>query len=163
MCIIKRCHQYKMSCWKVKVEVIQLCPILCDTKDYTVPGILQARILEWVAVPFSRGSSHNPGIEPKSLPAEPPGKSKITGVGSLSLLQQTFLTQKLNQSLLHCRQILYGLSYRVSPSFSDKWHIDQLYLSFIIDALGFILKKGLLKNIYLCTIISVTIHLLMDI
>ena len=30
---------------------------LCDTMDYTVHGILQARILEWVAVPFSRGSS----------------------------------------------------------------------------------------------------------
>ena len=42
---------------KVKVKVAQLCPTLCDPKDYTVPGILQARILEWVAVPFSRGSS----------------------------------------------------------------------------------------------------------
>jgi len=30
---------------------------LCDPMDYTVHGILQARILEWVAVPFSRGSS----------------------------------------------------------------------------------------------------------
>ena len=48
--------------------------------DYTVHGILQARILEWVAFPFSRGSSQ-PGIEPRSpalqadsLPAEPQGK-----------------------------------------------------------------------------------------
>ena len=47
--------------------------------DYTVDGILQARILEWVAFPFSWGSS-NPGIEPRaptlqvdSLPAEPQG------------------------------------------------------------------------------------------
>ena len=40
-----------------KVKVIQLCPILCDPMDYTVYGILQARILEWVAFPFSRGSS----------------------------------------------------------------------------------------------------------
>ena len=30
---------------------------LCDPKDYTVPGILQDRTLEWVAFPFSRGSS----------------------------------------------------------------------------------------------------------
>ena len=43
--------------WKVKVEVAQLCPTLCIPMDYTVHGILQARILEWVAVPFSRGSS----------------------------------------------------------------------------------------------------------
>ena len=33
------------------------CPTLCKPKDYTVHGILQARILEWVAFPFSRGSS----------------------------------------------------------------------------------------------------------
>ena len=36
-------------------------------------------------------------------------------VGSLSLLQGIFVTQKLNQSLLHCRQILYQLSYQGSP------------------------------------------------
>ena len=39
-----------------KVKVTQLCPTLCDPMDYTVRGILQARVLEWVAVPFSRGS-----------------------------------------------------------------------------------------------------------
>ena len=50
-----------------------------------------------------------------SLPAEPPGKSKNTGVGSLSFLQQIFLTQELNQGLLHCRRILYQLSYQGSP------------------------------------------------
>ena len=38
-------------------KVAQLCPTLCDPMDYTVHGILQARILEWVAFPFSRGSS----------------------------------------------------------------------------------------------------------
>ena len=38
----------------VKVKVTQLCPTLCDC---IVHGILQARILEWVAYPFSRGSS----------------------------------------------------------------------------------------------------------
>ena len=42
---------------KVKVKVTQLCLTLCDPMDYTVRGILQARILEWVAFPFSRGSS----------------------------------------------------------------------------------------------------------
>ena len=39
-----------------KVKVTQLCPTLCDPKDYTVHGILQARMLEWIAVAFSRGS-----------------------------------------------------------------------------------------------------------
>ena len=41
----------------MKVKVTQLCLTLCDPMDYTVHGILQARILEWVAFPFSRGSS----------------------------------------------------------------------------------------------------------
>ena len=41
----------------VKVKVAQSCPTVCDPVDYTVHGILQARILEWVAYPFSRGSS----------------------------------------------------------------------------------------------------------
>ena len=39
------------------VKVAQLCPTLCDPMDYTVHGILQASVLEWVAFPFSRGSS----------------------------------------------------------------------------------------------------------
>ena len=41
----------------IQVKVAQLCFTLCDPVDYTVHGILQARILEWVAVPFCRGSS----------------------------------------------------------------------------------------------------------
>ena len=40
----------------MKVEVAQSCPTLCNPMDYPVHGILQARILEWVAFPFSRGS-----------------------------------------------------------------------------------------------------------
>ena len=70
--------------------------------DYTVHGILQARILEWVAFPFSRGPS-----QPKYwiqvsciagrfffLPAELQWKPKSTGVGNLFLLQGIFLTQE---------------------------------------------------------------------
>ena len=71
-------------------EVAQSCPTLCDPVDCSPPGssihgILQARILEWVAISFSRGSSltqgSNPGIELRSpalqadaLTSEPPGK-----------------------------------------------------------------------------------------
>ena len=44
---------------KVKVKFTQSCLILCNPLDYTVRGILQVRILEWVAFPFSRGSSQN--------------------------------------------------------------------------------------------------------
>ena len=53
-----------------KMKVAQTCLTLCDSMDCCLPGssvhgILQARILDWVAVPFSRGSP-NPGIEPRS-------------------------------------------------------------------------------------------------
>ena len=50
-----------------------------------------------------------------SLSTEPPGKPKHTGVGSISLLQGIFPTKKSNLGLLHCRQILYQLSYKGSP------------------------------------------------
>ena len=78
--------------------------------DYTVHGIFQTRILEWVAFPFS-GDLSNTGIEPRSpalwtdsLPAEPQGKKpKNTAVGSLSLLQQIFPPEELNWGLLYCR------------------------------------------------------------
>ena len=41
----------------LKVKVAQSCPTLCDPMDCPVHGLLQGRILEWVAIPFSRGSS----------------------------------------------------------------------------------------------------------
>ena len=41
---------------ELKVKVAQSCPTLCDPMDYTVHEILQARILEWVAYPFSSRS-----------------------------------------------------------------------------------------------------------
>ena len=46
-------------------------------------------------------------------------KPKNTGVGSLSLLQWIFMTQEVNQDLLHCRQIFYQLSYQGSPRSSS--------------------------------------------
>ena len=77
----------------------------------------------WSGYPFhSPGDLLNPRFKPRSptlqadsLPAKPQGKPKNTGVGSLSLHQQIFLTQELNCSLLHCRQILYELNHQGSP------------------------------------------------
>ena len=66
-------------------EVAQSCPTLCDPMDCSLPGfsvrgIFQVRILEWVTISFSRGDP-DPGIEPRSpaleagtLTSEPPGK-----------------------------------------------------------------------------------------
>ena len=50
-------HLLSWQSWKVKVTVTQSRPALCDPMDYSVHGILQARIQEWVAFAFSRGSS----------------------------------------------------------------------------------------------------------
>ena len=103
------------------------CPTLCDPMDCSLPGssvhgILQVRILEWVTM-TSPGDLPDPGMNPRSpalqedsLPSEPSGKPKNTGVSSLSLLPGNFPTQELNQSLLHCRWILYQLSYLGSPT-----------------------------------------------
>ena len=72
---------------KMKVKITQLYLTLCDRMDYTVRGILQAKILEWrnTGYPFpSPGDLPNPGIEPKSptlqadsLPAEPQRSPRI--------------------------------------------------------------------------------------
>ena len=57
----------------MRAKLLQSCRTLCDPMDHSPPGssvqrILQARILEWVAMPFSRGIfPANPGIEPISL------------------------------------------------------------------------------------------------
>ena len=101
----------------MKVKVAQSCLTLCDPMDYTVHGILQTRILEWVAFPFSRGSSQprSPALQVGCLPAEPQGKPKNTRMDSLSLLQYIFLTQESNWDLLHCRQILYQQSSQGNP------------------------------------------------
>ena len=85
----------------------------CSLPGSSVYGILQARILEWVVVPSPGGlpnpriETRSPTLEADSLPSEPPGKPKNSGVGSLSLFQGIFLSQELNQGVLHLRQILY--------------------------------------------------------
>ena len=105
----------------LRVKVDQSCPTLCDLMGHIVHGILQARILEWVAFPFSRGSSQPRDqiqvfcIAGRFFTSWATGKPKNSGVGSLSLLQRIFPTQKSNQGLLHCGHILYQLSYQGSP------------------------------------------------
>jgi len=70
-----------------KVKVAQLCLTLCDPMDCIVHGVLQARILEWVAFPFSRGSSQPrdqtqvSALQAESLPTEPPGEPMDVRVG----------------------------------------------------------------------------------
>ena len=88
-------------------SVTQSCPTLCDPVDCSPPGssvhgILQARILEWVAVPSSRGSSQPRNTNPCLL------------------------------CLLHCRQVLYPLSHLGSPLHVDYLHFSiHVFIGFI--------------------------------
>ena len=82
---------------QVKVKASQSCPTLCDPMDYR-RSVEFSRPEYWEGQPFpSPGDLPDPRMEPSSLvlqvvylPAEPPGKSKNTGVGRLSFLQQIF-------------------------------------------------------------------------
>ena len=69
-------------------------------------------------------------------PWNSPGQN--TGVGSLSLLQEIFPTQESNWGHLHCRQILYQLSYEGSPDY--KWDVAKS------EAQAFPLFNQLLKD-----------------
>ena len=114
------------------------CPTLCDPMyvAHQAPLSMEfSRQEYWSGLQFlSPGDLPNPRIKPRSpalqadsLPAEPQGKPKNTGVGSLSLLQWIFLTLESNQGLLHCRWILYQLSYQGSPKVKVK--VAQLCLT----------------------------------
>jgi len=76
-----------------EVKVAQFCPTLCDPMDYTVLGILQARILEWVAFSLPREFSQPrfPTLQADFLPAETPGKPiyNILNFKSYNLLYST--------------------------------------------------------------------------
>ena len=85
--------------------------------------------------PFSRGSSQSrpPTSQADSLQTELQQKPKITGVGSLSLLQWIFPTQRSNQGLLHCKWILSQMSYegsRLSLSLSVCMYIYTYILCY---------------------------------
>ena len=125
----------------MKVLVVQSCltlwyPMDCSPSGSSVHGVLQAGILEWIAISSSRESSNqglelrSPVLQADALLAEPPGMpNKVSslvedhydrplnspgqncGVGGLSLLQGIFPTQGSSPGLPHCRWIIYHLSH----------------------------------------------------
>ena len=107
-----------MAHLKLKVKISQLsCLTLCDPMDYTVHGLFQARVLEWVAFPFS------------SLPAEPQGKPN----GSFNVPNMTYSSFKNRRfvslaalGLCCCGRAFssggeWGLFLVVVRSFSLQW------------------------------------------
>ena len=103
---------------------VQSYPTLCKSVACQAPlfmGFSRQEYCSRLSCP-PPGDLTNPEIKPMSLTlqadsllSELPGKPKNTGVGSLSLLQGIFQTQESNWGLLHCRGILYQLSYQGSP------------------------------------------------
>ena len=99
------------ECSVMHVKESESRSVMSDSSTmWTIQSIESSRPEYWSGQPFpSPGDLPNPGTEPRvptlqadSLPSEPPGKPKNTGVGSLSLLQGIFPTQEWNRGLLHC-------------------------------------------------------------
>ena len=100
-------HDVYISGWEQKLEAVcvwaQSCLTLCDSMDCSLPeasvrGIFQARILEWVAIPFSRGSSW------------PRDWTRVSCVSSIT-----------GTWILHHSTTWEGASSRLSPFFSGDW------------------------------------------
>ena len=126
-----RCHRPRRRAEKVRLREpecsaalncfsrVQLYATLWTVARQAPLSMKVSRQEHWSGLPCSSpGDLSNPGLKPSSpalqvdsLPSEPPGKLKNTGVGSLSLLQGIFLPQESNQGLLQCRHIVYQLSH----------------------------------------------------
>ena len=128
--------------------VTQFCPTLCHPMDYRPPGSFVYGQEYWSGLPCSpSGDLPDPGIKPRSpslqvdsLPTEPSGKPKNTGVGSHSCHQVFFPTQESNWGLLHCRWILYQLRYQGSPC--KDYHPAENP----VHAYGCVLSQPLMKD-----------------
>ena len=92
-----------------------------------------------------QGILPNPGIKPRSptlqadsLPAEPQGKPKNTGVDSLFLRQRIFPTQELNWGLLHCRWFFTNWAIREAQIrvYQGKWKLSRSVVSNSLQAHG---------------------------
>ena len=113
-------------------KVTQSCPTLCDPVDYTVHGILQARILERVAFPFSRGSSEPrfPALQAGSLSTELSGKpSEYSGLISFSIDWFDLLAVQETLSLLQHH------SSKASILQHSAFFIDQLLHPYVTNGL----------------------------
>ena len=113
----------------VRMPSLQSCLTLCDPMECSLPdcsvhGILQARIPEWAAMHSFRGSSQpkdQTHISCRSCTAggffttEPPGKSKNTGLDSLSLLQGNLLDPRIELGSPALQADSFLLSHRGSP------------------------------------------------
>ena len=121
-------HTNKFMYTEVKWKSLNCVPVFVT--PWTIQSMEFSRPEYWSGKPFPfLGDLNNLEIEPRSPSLQAgfffyhliPGNPKNTGVGSLALQQWYFLTQELNLCLLHCRWILYQLSYQGNPMYTDKY------------------------------------------
>ena len=110
----KRSRPSKLTGMKVKMLVTQLCPTLCDPMDSSPPGssvhgILQARILEWLAIPFSRGSSQlrDPTLKVDSLLLSHQGSPS----NNLPIFKKVNIIFKILQIPTHSENVYWNMEH----------------------------------------------------
>ena len=122
---------------KKESEVAQSCPTLCDPMDCSLPGssihgIFQARILEWVAISFSRGSSRprdrtwSPTLQAYSLPSEPSGEVVEGYKRSVCTLFATYFESILTRSYSVESFQSHGLQHARPLSITNSWGLLKL-------------------------------------
>ena len=127
---------------KVKTLAAQSCPTLWDAMDYSLPssfahGIYKARILEWVAIAFSRGS-FRPRIEPgslalqaDSLPSEPPGKPPFCSSYFFLECNITLTARTLSWNIFSGHQAKYSLLGFFDLKKDNDQNLDTPFFSFL--------------------------------
>ena len=126
---------------KVKVLLAQSCPTLCNPMDCSLPGssvrgILQGRILEWVAIPFSRGSSRfrdqtrSPTLQADPLPSELAGKPIFYHIWIYLVFLIVFCQRRKETLAMDCNP-----RFQAKTSCHHSWW-SQANLSFLICKMG---------------------------
>ena len=118
-----------------KVKVTQLCPTLCDSwtiesMEFSKPEYESGQLfLSPGDLPNSGIESRSPSLQADSLPAEPPGKPKNTGVGSLSLLQGIF---QLGSPALQANSLPTELSGKPNRKFLLQKSFTVVFISIFL-------------------------------
>ena len=115
----------QVSCIAAAAKLLQSCPTLFDPIDSSppsspVPGILQARTLEWVSISSSNAWEWKVKVKllsPLGLLATP-WTVAYQAPPSMGFSRQEYWSMLPFSSPLHCRQILYCLSHHQSPQSS---------------------------------------------
>ena len=122
-----RCYkeQHCIGIWNLRSTNQGKLDVVKQEMERVNIDILGISELKWI-------EPRSPALQADSLPAEWQRKPKNTGMDRLSLLQWIFSTQESSRGLLHCRWLLYQLSYQGSPELKwmgmSKYNSDDRYI-----------------------------------